>query len=568
MIIPKGLTDGFDTRGLPFEYDPHKFYEYQFEKLQKTATGVEWMLYHYIPHSLLKSFALAIDPLAPFRVSPGVITPANRTKYRATASVLLVRKVRSTTHNTSNQQLVNYQGVGGCRSLFTVAVTPFIQVIDSGLPAQDPLPDTLHDTTSRTRLMGSKQGTLDFFKGHMYSPPRAVSRIDTFKQVPGDSTTPSTDMCIIRGGTYTVKSDGANRQIRETLGNGSRLPKLVHASLRLSEIAYNEQLIADNVIGMLKGWSPGNRAYTLFRNVVELRDIPRSVSSLRTTAQDLRSLYASLSKSPNLRKIIFDLRNVSKDIPNEYLSYHFGWKQLYKDIMGLVVLPEKISKKINFLIERNGKPTTYRSKRNFVSGETGVSGFEYENLTFEGDILQHNRIQRSSEVRLVINATFDFPNVDSPTFRLKEFSRQIGAVPRPVDLYNLVPWSWLLDWFTGLGNYVELIDNMNSDPTLVNWGMITAVSNGELISERSSSTNCSDNVTFNNVTTNTPFKRVFRHTSKFEYVCEIRKDVSTSLGVNKTSDIASLSAYQKSILGALLLQRTDFKRPGTFRPRS
>jgi hypothetical protein len=568
MIIPKGLTEGYDTRGLPFEYDPHKFYEYQFEKIQKTSTGVEWMLYQYIPVSVIKSVALAIDPLAPFKVAPGVITPANRRKYRATASVLQVRKVRNTVHNTSNQQLVNYQGVGGCRSCFTVAVTPNFTTSLSGLPNQDPLPDTLNDTTSRTRLMGSQQGTLDLFKGHINSPPRSVMTIATFRQVLGTSTTPSSDECIKRGGTYQVQSDGANRTYRTTEGAGSRLPILTHTQLRLSEIAYNEQLISANVLGMLKGWSPERRAHTLFRNVAELRDIPRSVSSLRTTLGDLRNLYTSLSSSPSLRKIIFDLRATSKDIPNEYLSFHFGWKQLYKDIMDLVVLPGKISKKVNFLIERNGKPTTYRSKRSFISGETGVSGFEYENLSFENDVVLNSRIERSTELRLVINATFDFPNVDSPSFRLKEFGRQIGAVPRPTDLYNLVPWTWLLDWFTGLGNYVEIIDNMNSDRSLINWGMITAVSNGSLISERNSSTNCSDSITFGGTTTTTNYKRRFSHTSRFDYVCEIRKDISTSLGVNKTSVIDSLSSYQKSILGALLLQRVNFSGAGAFRPRS
>jgi hypothetical protein len=236
--------------------------------------------------------------------------------------------------------------------------------------------------------------------------------------------------------------------------------------------------------------------------------------------------------------------------------------------MDLLVTPEKITRKVNFMISRNGKPTTYRSKRSFISGETGVSGFESETLDIEEDITSVSEIKRTSELRLVINATFDFPDVDSPSFRSREFLRRIGAVPTATDIYNLVPWTWLLDWFTGLGSYIELIDNTNSDPSLINWAMITAESAGTLVTERSSKTRCRNIVTFDDVTTEDVYFRPYKHTSKFEYVCQIRRDVANSLDVNQTSVISSLTDYQKSILGALLAQRMDSTRTGTFRPRS
>lgn len=74
-----------DTRGLPEGYDPHKLYEYRRDLIVDKATGLESFLYKYIPWSVIKSFAIAIDPFHQFKVAPGVITPANRVKYRQTA---------------------------------------------------------------------------------------------------------------------------------------------------------------------------------------------------------------------------------------------------------------------------------------------------------------------------------------------------------------------------------------------------------------------------------------------------------------------------------------------------
>lgn len=567
-IEPKGLTEGFDTRGLPLGFDPRNFYEYRFEQLRNNpASDLEWLLYKYIPHALIKSFALAIDPLYQFKVSPGLITPGNRTRKRAVSYIGNKRRIVYTTRNTSFSQEVNFQGVGGCRSRGLSADTPYIATNAFDINPQEPVVDECLDTTSRTRLIGSKQGTLKKFSAFAYSPPRSVARWDDFLTIPGADSAPSNDNCILKGGTYQHSGNGKQFTGREIVGPGAILSAYQYSQLRLSEYAYAESLISTHVLGMLKEWSPNKRGYTLFRNVVELRDIPRSISSLRESLGNFRSLYVSLAKSPSLRKIIFDLKGSAKAVPNEYLSFHFGWKQLYKDITDLLEQPKKFTKKMNFLIARNGKPTTYRSTKKFLSGYSGDSGFEHYPFNIEGNYRLGHNVQRESELRLVINATFDFPDVSGPSFRQREFLRQLGVFPTPTDLYNLVPWSWLIDWFSGLGNYVEMIDIINSDPTLVNWGMITCETKGELDTTLYSETSCSSSVTANGVTTTRNFQVPWRHTSKLSFECQIRKDVSTSL-VRKTSDPTSLSAFQKSIIGALLAQRIDNSRSGTFRPKT
>jgi len=547
-------------------------YEYRFQKLKDNpASALEWFLYKYIPNGLIKSFAFAIDPTGPFKVAPGVITNENRTKYRAVASVLQLRRVRYQRHVTAFASGVNYSGIGGCTAPYTIP-TGFRDDYSQGLVNQVPLPDILRDTSSRTRLMGSKQGTLTMFKGFVNSPSRTVADLHSnnseFYSTPGPF-----DSCIAAGGSSTYKDGGSDNRYSIIDGAGATLSLNTYNSLREHEIAYNVGLSQANIISLLKGWSPFNRDYTLFRNLAELRDIPKSIASLTRSVQDLRSLYVSLAKSPSTRKIVFDLKAVAKDIPNEYLSYHFGWKQTYKDVVDLLNAPYKLSKRLNFLIARSGKPTTFRSKREFVSGESGVSGFDYEYLRDEypppSGADYSSRISRESELRLVINATFDFPPISSVRFRNDLWIKRLGIEPRVTDVYNLVPWTWLVDYFTGLGNYVELIDNINHDPSLINWGVITCVSKGKLTTDFQSNSNRSYYHYVNNVKTEDTFNRVAnRHTSIYDYVCETRRDVATILDVKTTSEPSSLTTYQKSIIGALLAQRLDHSRKGTFRPTS
>jgi hypothetical protein len=196
-------------------------------------------------------------------------------------------------------------------------------------------------------------------------------------------------------------------------------------------------------------------------------------------------------------------------------------------------------------------------KRNFSFSELGTPAFDYSPVApFEFSILQENRTEWDSELRLVINSTFDFPPVNEVSFRNKDFLDRIGLIPRPTDLYNLVPWTWLVDWFTGLGNYVELIDQINRDQNVINWGMITCDTTGRLISEYQSKTRRTQHRSVNFVGLPDSFLDIEnRHTSTFNFELQILRDVATILDVKLTSKPSSLTAYQQSILGSLLAQR-------------
>lgn len=544
-----------DTRGLPEGYDPHKLYEYRRDLIVDKATGLESFLYKYIPWSVIKSFAIAIDPFHQFKVAPGVITPANRVKYRQTASVLQERNLIQNTTRWSTGHGPNYKGYSNCwnpvASRFdgsSNSVTP--------LPRQTPFPDYLKDTTKRTRLVGSSQGELEFFKSYINSPPRRIVTGTIKDELILASSQPNEPQCEALGGIKDPGTYGVDYTSWTLAPSGSSLSSYAFNALKTKELAFCYSLASTHALSMFKDWSPLKRDYTLFRNLAELKDLPRGILQLQESLGNLRKVFASMSHLPKTRKVVFDLKASARDVPKEYLSYHFGWKQTYKDIVDLLSLPEKMSKRFEFALARSGKPTTFRTKRTFSSTEKDPVGFDYERLSGEYDLFRADHIERESEVRLVINATFDFPPLNAPSFRRGHFFDRVGAIPRVTDIYNLVPWTWLVDWFTGLGNYVEVIDNINSDPSLINWGMITAHTSGKLITEWQSKSDLVSSTRFNNVYVAIDRGTVnHSHTSQLVYECQIRKDMAQILDVKRTSVPGSLSLYQKSILGALLASR-------------
>jgi hypothetical protein len=249
-----------------------------------------------------------------------------------------------------------------------------------------------------------------------------------------------------------------------------------------------------------------------------------------------------------------------RDVPKEWLSYSFGWRQTYSDLMGLLASPQKIGNRINFLIRRGNKPTTFRSKRNLESSSTASSGFVYDVTLPERGATNEHIVTRKTELRMVVNATIPFPPIDVPGLMRRDFLHKMGTTPTFTDLYNLVPWTWLVDWFTGLGNYIDIIDTIASDNSLINWGVITAETQGKLTTRHQTYVESTAHRSFNGIGYTDTTKVLYPHTSDLYFTSHLRKDVSQILDVGIATDPSTLSLYQQSILGALLSTRIVFRR--------
>jgi hypothetical protein len=530
--------------------DPDKLYREQYIKAKASATGVGKLVFEFIPFSVIKSFALAIDPFAKFRALPIKVSPVSRTRTRSIQSVLDLRKYKMMRKRDIYYSVI-WSTIGGPPGLFCYSPplkSPLsaTTVLESGTNAVPIQPNTvmrMKDTTTRTRPMGSELGELEMFKFQIHSP----SLNFRIREVNKDSLTMQ-----------------CNNQINwfidelwtEDTGPGGTMSKAALDGLHAAEKTRLENLMSDKALGLVSKTVPMARRYTAFRNVAELKDLPRSVLSLKRALENFNQSISIMSNRDlfNLRKYI-NLK-APKDIPGEYVSYHFGWKQLYRDVLDLLVKPVRASREINRLMRRSGQPTTFRSFSKVVGDVTTTPAFSYaapwSKQTNVSDSTSHTR---HHELRCVVNATFDFPKVNVPRFEHELFMHKLGAYPMPADMYNLIPWSWLVDWFTGLGNYVEAIDSINTDKSLINWGILTGITKGKITTVRNYTVTDRLYGTVDHKSYNVNTPRRLAHTSVLEYTLQIRKDVVSAYDVKSTLEPASLSLYQQSILAAIFASR-------------
>lgn len=535
-----------DSRGLPVGMDPLKFYEYRTLERANKADGIEAFLYRLMGPDNIRSFAIAIDPFYKIRVSTKPVMPAERKRYRGQISVLDQGTWSYDTSAWIDSSEHNYLGSPGFIGPI-VHNPPAVTHLGGASFKQPSFLDYSIDTVRGKRPTGAEYGEFELFKSAVYSSGRSVNYNSTeIRRYDVAFPPPS------------FQNEWYNRYSRKEGVSNFRSAIFERPNYDLTlknEKAYASALMQEHVLSMYKGLNPSRRGYSFFRSLVELRDLPRSILDLRKNLQNLME-FEKLLTSGKLKERIFSLNEVVSDIPQIYVGYHFGWKQLYSDISQLLRYPAAASKRFNFMIRRAGKATTLRSKRTFRTSTPGVPGFKYDTFpAVEIGPTSSTRLSREAELRMVINTTFDFPPLDVPRLREKLFLDYLGVQPTPTDLYNLVPWSWLLDWFTGFGDYIQAIENNLRDSSIVNYGFLTYESHGQVITDYTSQSERYRSYQDPSGITSSTIRVRNNHTSVFEYSYHLRKDIGNVFDVARISDTSSLNPYQNSILLSLLLQR-------------
>lgn len=202
-----------------------------------------------------------------------------------------------------------------------------------------------------------------------------------------------------------------------------------------------------------KGWAkfkPTNPAASTSQFLAELRDFPRIPFRLFERAKFFRS------------------------IGKEYLNFEFGWKPFVKDLIEFFKLYLSWNERWQWLIANNGKPVHRKGaifKDEDTTSDYTISGdgvdwntpvgptWVYVQRFGSGSGFKSTRttVIRTSQ-KYWFSGTFRY-YLKHPGFT-RFYDEQIARIVFGVDLtprvvYELLPWSWLLDWATNVGDNLD-----------------------------------------------------------------------------------------------------------------
>lgn len=175
------------------------------------------------------------------------------------------------------------------------------------------------------------------------------------------------------------------------------------------------------------------------------------------------------------------------DIGSDFLNYQFGWKPLIKDVLDAFKAAKNADKMLRQLARDNGRPVRRGGKIDVVTvlnESSSTQGYFTQPTMVSylyGPAAQTRTIEdvTTTEFRFAGRFRYYIPIGNlSPIeheHRIRQLARMVdGARFDPYLAYQLVPWSWLVDWFSNLGTVINNIVADAEDKLVADYAYVSA----------------------------------------------------------------------------------------------
>lgn len=194
-----------------------------------------------------------------------------------------------------------------------------------------------------------------------------------------------------------------------------------------------------------------------FREFGELKDVPDQIKQTREFINDIRArIKPGLSKSASY-----------------YLAVEFGWLPLLSSIRQFIDLYHNLEKYLTQLLRDDGRDVHRRryyathDKTKVSKSNNYVGAGPNNDLPNPHPLLSVNDVPVSWEVDVthsyaiwaVGTYLYHLPRGTKDLAYLKHLANRLaGFRVTPGQVYDLVPWTWLIDWFTNAGDIIHSMD--------------------------------------------------------------------------------------------------------------
>jgi hypothetical protein len=252
-----------------------------------------------------------------------------------------------------------------------------------------------------------------------------------------------------------------------------------------------------------------------------------------------------------------------KSPASELLNYEFGIKPLVNDIRELYHLWKSMDDELQQIIRNNGRPIRRKGSLmnsqstpvvTNLSAPTRVPNYPSIGGSDSPSVAVGRKVVTVYE-KMWFSASFRYyiPNVASGEWSRAAKQALFGARPSLSLLYSLIPWTWLGDWFSNIGDVIDNYSDNGIADLVIDYAYVM-----HSYKEVTEYQHTANGLFIQNILDGEVFKQP-KGPSRFSTI-EIRerkrRNVATPFGFGLT--LSGLTPRQWAILTSLGLSRTNF----------
>lgn len=228
---------------------------------------------------------------------------------------------------------------------------------------------------------------------------------------------------------------------------------------------------------------PGRPSVNMGVFLGELRDLPRM---LKDTCSRLKDLHKGLRETfgKNWKSLPHELvaKRGGKQLAQDYLSYQFGWAPFVSDLRKAYELHQKIDRSLNEIRSNNGRVrrrggVLVNTSNTVVESNSTDYGAFYPTLPTQMYAAAPRYVRTRTEAkRIWFKGAFRYwiPDMGTPQWERRTTRLLYGLTLNAEVAWNLIPWSWLADWFGNIGDNIASLDNGWADNLTAKYAYVMA----------------------------------------------------------------------------------------------
>lgn len=206
----------------------------------------------------------------------------------------------------------------------------------------------------------------------------------------------------------------------------------------------------DYMVDLFDKMKPTKPIFDFANAAAELRDVPGSIPGFKNATKELQNRFTP------------DIMGSS----NGYLALQFGWLPLFNDVRNFIESTRKITKRVDWLVKNNGKKVRRHKEilNDTTSTSSAIAGYNLFHPVlpvgwYGSQPTGVQTVEVSDRVWGVASFRYWLPDPPKGVdFRDYIAARAYGMNIRPSVIYNAIPWTWMVDYFSNLGTIVSNLD--------------------------------------------------------------------------------------------------------------
>lgn len=220
---------------------------------------------------------------------------------------------------------------------------------------------------------------------------------------------------------------------------------------------------------------PGNPPASAFQFLYELKEMPSIPAWSWFNGVPFKQI--PLAAYYRLKYFL----KLEKELASNFLNIQFGWTPFVGDLRKMYLLWKSIDKTLAKLVRENGRNIRRKAtvlSENDTTRET--ASYPYPWVMVNGPPASwqsgytHYSVVRRTTRRIWFSGNFRYwiPDAGSSQWTRRATRTLFGVNPTPSQIWSVMPWTWLTDWFWNMGDIMSNLSQNAAENLVCNFSYI------------------------------------------------------------------------------------------------